>query len=61
MCVEQAEPWTTPGRFGWDGGTGTSAWADPARDVVGVLLTGRFPSGPDDGPGEFWRTLYAGL
>ena len=61
MCVEQAEPWTTPGRFGWDGGTGTSAWADPARDVVAVLLTGRFPSGPDDGPRESWRTLYAGL
>lgn len=61
VCVEQAEPWTTPGRFGWDGGTGTSAWADPARDVVAVLLTGRFTSGPDDGPREFWRALYAGL
>lgn len=55
VCVEPAEPWTTPGRFGWDGGTGTSAWADPARDVVAVLLTGRFASGPGDAPREFWR------
>jgi CubicO group peptidase (beta-lactamase class C family) len=61
VCVEQAEPWTTPGRFGWDGGTGTSAWADPARDVVAVLFTGRLYSGPDDEPRDFWRTLYASL
>ncbi|WP_448608974.1 serine hydrolase domain-containing protein [Geodermatophilus sp. URMC 60] len=61
VCVEPAEPWTTPGRFGWDGGTGTSAWADPARDVVAVLLTGRLWSGPDDEPRDFWRTLYASL
>ena len=59
--VEPVEPWTTPGRFGWDGGTGTSAWADPARDVVAVLLTGRLWSGPDDEPRDFWRTLYASL
>jgi CubicO group peptidase (beta-lactamase class C family) len=61
VCVEQVEPWSTPGRFGWDGGTGTSAWADPARDVVAVLLTGRMMNGPDDGPREFWQTLYACL
>ncbi len=61
VCVEQTEPWCTPGRFGWDGGTGTSAWADPVRDVVAVLLTGRLMGGPDDGPQEFWRTLYACL
>jgi CubicO group peptidase (beta-lactamase class C family) len=61
VCVEPAEPWTTPGRFGWDGGTGTSAWADPARDVVAVLLTGRLWSGPDDEPRDFWRTLYSCL
>jgi CubicO group peptidase (beta-lactamase class C family) len=61
VCVEPAEPWTTPGRFGWDGGTGTSAWADPARDVVAVLLTGRLWSGPDDEPRDFWRTLYGCL
>ena len=61
VCVAPAEPWTTPGRFGWDGGAGTSAWADPTRDVVAVLFTGRLWSGPDDEPRDFWRTLYAGL
>ncbi|MGY1823554.1 serine hydrolase domain-containing protein [Geodermatophilus sp. SYSU D00079] len=57
VCVEAVRPWATPGRWGWDGGTGTSAWADPARDLVAVLLTQRLWSGPDDEPVEFWQTL----
>ena len=28
-----------PGRWGWDGGTGTTAHVDPTRGTVGVLLT----------------------
>ncbi|MGY1691524.1 serine hydrolase domain-containing protein [Geodermatophilus sp. SYSU D01105] len=57
VCVEAVRPWQTPGRWGWDGGTGTSAWVDPARDLVGVLLTQRLYGGPDDEPVEFWQTL----
>ncbi|MFW3168627.1 serine hydrolase domain-containing protein [Geodermatophilus sp. CPCC 206100] len=59
VCVSPVRPWTTPGRWGWDGGTGTSGWADPAEDLVAVLLTQRMMAGPDDEPTEFWRTLYA--
>jgi CubicO group peptidase (beta-lactamase class C family) len=43
------------GSWGWDGGTGTSAWADAERDVVGVLLTQRLMSGPDDAADWFWQ------
>jgi len=39
--VEAAEPWMAPGRWGWDGGTGTTARVDPTRGTVGVLLTQR--------------------
>ncbi|MGY1624801.1 serine hydrolase domain-containing protein [Geodermatophilus sp. SYSU D00965] len=59
VCVEAVRPWATPGRWGWDGGTGTSAWADPARDLVAVLLTQRLYGGPDDEPVEFWQALAA--
>jgi CubicO group peptidase (beta-lactamase class C family) len=45
------------GAWGWDGGTGTSAWADPARDVIGVLLTQRLMSGPDDAADWFWAAV----
>jgi CubicO group peptidase (beta-lactamase class C family) len=45
------------GSWGWDGGSGTSAWADPARDVVGVLLTQRLMGGPDDSADWFWQAV----
>ncbi|MCZ2815889.1 serine hydrolase domain-containing protein [Modestobacter sp. VKM Ac-2984] len=56
--VEPGEPWAQPGRFGWDGGTGTTAYADPDRDLVAVLLTARGMAGPEDGMDGFWRALY---
>ncbi|MCZ2820618.1 serine hydrolase [Modestobacter sp. VKM Ac-2977] len=56
--VEPGEPWAQPGRFGWDGGTGTTGWADPAADLVAVLLTNRGMAGPEDGMDGFWRALY---
>jgi CubicO group peptidase (beta-lactamase class C family) len=55
--IEAAEPWMAPGRWGWDGGTGTTAHVDPARDTVGVLLTQRMMTGPLDGFGEFWTAV----
>jgi CubicO group peptidase (beta-lactamase class C family) len=56
--VEAAAPWDQPGRWGWDGGTGTSAYVDPERDLVGVLLTqrGAFPG--DVFLQDFWQALY---
>jgi CubicO group peptidase (beta-lactamase class C family) len=57
--VEAAEPWMAPGRWGWDGGTGTTAYADPTRDTVGVLLTQRAMTGPQDGFGDFWTAVAA--
>jgi CubicO group peptidase (beta-lactamase class C family) len=34
-----------PGRYGWDGGSGTSWYTDPAADLTAILLTqrGQFP------------------
>lgn len=58
--LEAAEPWMAPGRWGWSGGTGTTAYVDPARGTVGVLMTQRGMTGPEDSPEEFW-TAVAGL
>ncbi len=57
--VSAAEPWMAPGRWGWDGGTGTSARVDPARGTVGVLLTQRGLAGPLDGFDDFWAAVAA--
>jgi CubicO group peptidase (beta-lactamase class C family) len=48
-----------PGRYGWDGGFGTSWFNDPNRDLVGIVMTQSvdflFAGGRDD----FWRAVYA--
>jgi CubicO group peptidase (beta-lactamase class C family) len=56
--VEPAAPWDQPGRFGWDGGTGTTAYVDPGRDLVAVLLTQRGAVPGDTFLAGFWRALY---
>jgi CubicO group peptidase (beta-lactamase class C family) len=57
--VEAVEPWMAPGRWGWTGGTGTTAYVDPVRDTVSVLLTQRAMTGPRDGFDEFWTAVAA--
>ena len=37
--IERRHPWNVPGRYGWVGGTGTSAYVVPSDDSVAVLLT----------------------
>jgi CubicO group peptidase (beta-lactamase class C family) len=57
--VEVVEPWMAPGRWGWEGGTGTTAHVDPSRDIVGILLTQRAMTGPLDGFNDFWAAVAA--
>jgi CubicO group peptidase (beta-lactamase class C family) len=35
---QRTEIFQRPGRFGWDGGFGTSAYTDPAEGMIGILL-----------------------
>ena len=57
--VEVVEPWQAPGRWGWTGGTGTTAYVDPVRGTVAVLLTQRALAGLNDGFGDFWTAVAA--
>ena len=53
---------STPGRFGWDGGYGTSGYSDPAEALVGILMTQRL-AGPDS-PRidlDFWTSVYGAI
>jgi CubicO group peptidase (beta-lactamase class C family) len=57
------EAWVVPGRFGWDGGYGTTAYSDPKNDLVGILLTQRLMDSPEP-PAvfrEFWAGAYGGI
>ncbi|MEV0144125.1 MULTISPECIES: serine hydrolase domain-containing protein [unclassified Nonomuraea] len=51
------------GQFGWDGGSGTSTYADPANQLTGILLTQVGMSTPDSARliHDFWTTLYQTL
>jgi CubicO group peptidase (beta-lactamase class C family) len=52
-----------PGRFGWDGGTGTTAYVDPAENMIGILFTQRMMDSPE-APNvfnDFWTLAYAAL
>jgi CubicO group peptidase (beta-lactamase class C family) len=52
-----------PGRFGWDGGYGTSWASDPAEDVVAILMTQRLWTSPSPPPVylDFWTSVYQAL
>jgi len=51
------------GQFGWDGGAGTSTYADPVNQVVGFLLTQVGTTAPSSVQlmNDFWTTLYQAL
>lgn len=55
--VELRDPWNVPGRYGWVGGTGTTAHIVPATGAVAILLSQRLMTAPTP-PAlmrEFWR------
>ncbi|WP_326952756.1 serine hydrolase domain-containing protein [Amycolatopsis sp. NBC_01286] len=60
--VAVLDPWNVPGRYGWVGGTGTTAYVVPATGTVSVLLTqvGEDNPVPPRWMRDFWRYASAG-
>jgi CubicO group peptidase (beta-lactamase class C family) len=54
---------TVPGRFGWDGGLGTSGYSDPTEDLVGILMTQRMMDSPEPPRVfvDFWTSAYQAI
>ncbi len=51
------------GKYGWDGGMGTSWYSDPKEEMVGILMTQRAwtsPSGPNVWS-DFWTLAYQAI
>src|SRR6516225_1138542 len=44
--IATIDPWNVPGRYGWVGGTGTSAHITPATGAVAILFTQVATDGP---------------
>jgi CubicO group peptidase (beta-lactamase class C family) len=63
LATARTGPAAAPGRFGWDGGLGSSWSCDSGEDLVGCLLTQVLwtsPAGPAVAA-DFWTTAYAAL
>jgi CubicO group peptidase (beta-lactamase class C family) len=63
VSLRREKPWMVPGRFGWDGGFGTSAYSDSANDFIGILMTQRMMDSPEP-PAvfkDFWTGAYRAL
>jgi CubicO group peptidase (beta-lactamase class C family) len=54
---------TSPGRFGWDGGYGTSWYSDPREQLTGILLTQRMMDSPRPPRvmADFWTSAYQAI
>ncbi|WNV84393.1 serine hydrolase domain-containing protein [Umezawaea sp. Da 62-37] len=37
--VDRTDPWNVPGRYGWVGGTGTTAHVTPSTGTVAIMMT----------------------
>jgi CubicO group peptidase (beta-lactamase class C family) len=60
VVTRRTDIFATPGRFGWDGGYGTSAHLDPAEDMIGILMTQRLMDSPVPPRvfRDFWTSAY---
>ncbi|WP_428670737.1 serine hydrolase domain-containing protein [Reyranella sp.] len=60
VVTRRTDIFATPGRFGWDGGYGTSAHLDPAEDMIGILMTQRMMDAPVPPRvfRDFWTSAY---
>jgi CubicO group peptidase (beta-lactamase class C family) len=55
--IAAIDPWNVPGRYGWVGGTGTSAHITPSTGMVAILLTQVAADSPvpPEWMRDFWR------
>ena len=53
----------TPGRYGWDGGLGTSWRVDPKEEMITILMTQRAWQSPEPPPilRDFWTLAYQAI
>jgi CubicO group peptidase (beta-lactamase class C family) len=60
IVIKETPESKSVGRFGWDGGLGTSAYTDPANGLIGILLTQRLMDSPEPPPvfRDFWDGVY---
>ena len=61
--IGRSEIYHNPGRYGWTGGTGTTAYIDPSERMIGILFTQRMMDSPEPPKvfTDFWTAAYAAM
>jgi CubicO group peptidase (beta-lactamase class C family) len=61
--IRRNEIFHTPGRFGWTGGFGTTAYTDPTEGMIGILFTQRMMDSPEAPRvfSDFWTLAYQAI
>jgi CubicO group peptidase (beta-lactamase class C family) len=61
--VRREQIFQNVGRFGWNGGLGTTAYVDPKEGMIGMLFTQRLMDSPDPPRVmvDFWTGAYAAM
>jgi CubicO group peptidase (beta-lactamase class C family) len=61
--IHRNQVFHTPGRFGWTGGFGTTAYTDPAEGIIGILFTQRMMDSPEPPKVfvDFWTLAYGAM
>ena len=59
--IRRNEIFQMPGRFGWTGGFGTTAYTDPENEMIGILFTQRMMDSPEPPKvfTDFWTLAYS--
>jgi CubicO group peptidase (beta-lactamase class C family) len=61
--IQRREIFHTPGRYGWTGGFGATAYNDPQEGMIGILFTQRMMDSPQPPKvfTDFWTLAYAAM
>jgi len=61
--IGRSEIYHSPGRYGWTGGLGTTAYNDPANRMIGILFTQRMMDSPAPPKvfTDFWTLAYGAM
>jgi CubicO group peptidase (beta-lactamase class C family) len=61
--IQRKEIFHTPGRYGWTGGYGTTAYIDPREKMIGILFTQRMMDSPAPPKvfTDFWTLAYEAM
>jgi CubicO group peptidase (beta-lactamase class C family) len=61
--IKRTSLYRVPGRYGWDGGLGLSAYTDPCEQLVGILFTQRLMDSPEPPQvfEDFWTSAYQAI